>query len=193
MARLASGRVACALAVALLSSAVSACAAASVRAQATAAQSVNRVGLTRYAEGSRPPAPPIVGSTLTGGNFAMSRTKGSVVVINVWASWCRPCRVESAALARASAHFAGRPVRFVGIDEQDATASAKKFVASTGAAYPDLVDSAGRLLAMFTVLPQAAVPSTLVMDRTGRIADRVIGPVNESEINRLVDAALSGH
>jgi thiol-disulfide isomerase/thioredoxin len=184
--------VSCALAVALLSTVVSACAAASVRTQPTAAQSVNRVGLTRYPEGSRPATPPIAGSTLTGGHFAMSRTKGSVVVINIWASWCRPCRVESPALARASAHFAGRPVRFIGIDEQDATASAKKFVASTGTTYPDLVDSAGRLLAMFTMLPQSAVPSTLVVDRAGRIADRVIGPVHESEINRLVDAALSG-
>jgi peroxiredoxin len=90
-------------------------------------------------------------------------------------------------------HFAGQPVRFVGIDEQDATAPAKKFVAATGATYPDLVDSAGTLLAMLPVLPQTAVPSTLVVDRTGRIADRVIGPVSESEITGLVDAALSGH
>lgn len=193
MARFAGSRVVCALAVAVLPLLVSACAAASVRAQATAAQSVDRIGLTRYVGGSRPPVPAIAGATLRGGKFTMSATRGSVVVINVWASWCRPCRRESPALARASAHFAGQPVRFVGIDEQDATAPAKKFIAATGATYPDLVDRAGTLLARLTVLPQAAVPSTLVVDRTGRIADRVIGPVSEPEITRLVDAALSGH
>lgn len=191
MASFGGSRATCALVVAVLSTLASACAAGSVQAQVTAAQSVNRVGLTRYAQGSRPPMPPIAGSTLSDGHFAISSTRGTVVVINVWASWCRPCRVESPALARASAHFAGQPVRFVGIDEQDTAAPAKKFVASTGAAYPNLVDSAGTLLAMLTVLPQAAVPSTLVVDRSGRIADRVIGPVTQSQITRLVNAALS--
>jgi thiol-disulfide isomerase/thioredoxin len=181
----------CLLTLAALAPNLLGCAAGSVQRQASATQSLNQIGLTRYSASSRATAATIEGPTLAGGQFSLSGVLGDVVVVNVWASWCGPCRAESPALARASAHFAGRPVRFVGIDEQDGIAQAKAFVAATGAAYPDLVDSEGKVLARLRVLPQAAVPSTLVLDRRGRIADRVIGPVTEAQITSLVSAVLA--
>jgi thiol-disulfide isomerase/thioredoxin len=184
-------RTICLLALAALTSNLLGCAAASVQRQASATQSLNQIGLTRYPASSRAMAAMIEGPTLAGGQFSLGGVLGDVVVVNVWASWCGPCRAESPALARASAHFAGQPVRFVGIDEQDGIAQAKAFVAGTGATYPDLVDSEGKVLTRLRVLPQAAVPSTLVLDREGRIADRVIGPVTEAQITTLVSSVLA--
>ncbi len=113
-----------------------------------------------------------------------------MVVLNVWASWCGPCRSESPALARTAAAFSGRPVRFIGIDEQDDKRLATKFIATTGAHYPNLVDEHGQVLGELTLLPQAGVPSTLVLDRHGRIADRFIGLVTGAEITSAVTALL---
>ena len=165
------------------------CAAAAAP-KAIESNQLNKVGLTQYSIKSRASAPVLSGATLTGTPFVLSSANGDVVVINVWASWCGPCRAESPDLARTSAQFAGQPVRFVGIDEQDGNQQARAFVASTGATYPNLVDSDGALLSRIRVLPQAAVPSTLLLDRHGRIAARVIGPVTGSEVETLVTALL---
>jgi thiol-disulfide isomerase/thioredoxin len=169
---------------------VGSCAAPSVQGKATGSQGVDQLGLTRFTIASRPGAPTINATTLTGDRFTLTSTLGNVVVLNVWASWCGPCRSESPALARASAAFSGQPVRFIGIAEQDSNRQANKFVAATGAMYPNLVDRTGKLLSQLRLLPQAGVPSTLVLDRHGRIADRVIGPVTGTEITSLVRALL---
>ncbi len=184
------------VAVVVLAAAVSlsGCAAASVQRNANASrgasQGASQIGLTQYPRAQRPAAPALIGTTLAGDRFTLTSTLGKVVVLNVWASWCAPCRSESPALARAEAAFAQQPVRFVGIDEQDESRTAKKFVASTGATYPNLVDSNGQLLSQLRLLPQSGVPSTLILDRHGRVADRVIGPVGAGELTGAVNALL---
>ena len=179
-----------ALALVMAMSAATGCAAASVQRDATASKGADQLGLTHFALAKRPGAPNLHGATLTGDQFTLSSTLGDVVVLNVWASWCGPCRSESPALARTAAAFSGRPVRFIGIDEQDDARLATKFVAKTGAHYPNLVDEHGQVLGRLTLLPQAGVPSTLVLDRHGRIADRFIGPVTGAEITSVVAALL---
>lgn len=181
-----------ALAALTMAVAVSGCAAVGVQknAAASANANANQVGLTRYAIGKRPMPPNLQASTLTGVPFALSGTRGDVVVLNVWASWCGPCRSESPALARVARTFSGRAVQFVGIDEQDDARLAKKFIATTGATYPSLTDTHGQLLSQLALLPQAGVPSTLVLDRHGRIADRVIGPVTGPTLTGLVTDLL---
>jgi thiol-disulfide isomerase/thioredoxin len=138
----------------------------------------------------RRPAPDVSGTTLEGSKFALHDVAGNVVVINVWASWCEPCRAESPVLAHLERRLTAQKVRFVGIDETDTKTSATRFVASTGARYPQLVDSDGALLGQLTLLPQKGIPSTLILDRHHRMAARVIGQVTGVEVQTLVNELL---
>ena len=152
----------------------------------TSAGAAQGVGVTRYAEGQRPTVPDLSGTTLDGSTLRLSSLRGSVVVLNVWASWCAPCRDESPVLAKVATATRGAGVRFVGIDEQDRADSAKAFAAAAGTDYPHLVDSAGSLLASLRIVPSSGIPSTLVLDRHGEVAARVIGPVDASTFEQLV-------
>lgn len=157
------------------------------------ASTIESVGASRFAPDQRQPSPDLGGTTLTGSHFALHDVTGNVVVVNIWASWCGPCRVESPILAAASAHLAGQPVRFVGVDESDTSAEATRFIASAGVTYPQLFDPNGVLLRQLTLLPQKGIPSTLILDRRGRMAARVIGPITAAELQTLVDELLQEH
>jgi thiol-disulfide isomerase/thioredoxin len=147
-------------------------------------------GSSRIAMSDRRLAPNLRGTTIEGSKFALDDVAGNVVVVNIWASWCEPCRTESPVLARLERQLAAKKVRFVGIDEMDTTTSATRFVASTAARYPQLVDSDGALLGQIPLLPQKGIPSTLILDRHHRMAARVIGPVTGVEIQTLVSELL---
>lgn len=181
------GAVVCALALA-------GCAPAAVSPPLTGQGQVTRAaespGISRIAPRDRLLAPNLSGTTLAGSPFALGDVSGNVVVINVWASWCEPCRTESPALASLERRLASQEVRFVGIDETDTTKDAKRFVASVGATYPQLVDSEGALLRQLPLLPQKGIPSTLILDRHRRMAARVIGPATGEQIATLVSELL---
>jgi len=131
----------------------------------------------------RTPAPRLSGTTITGGSFDLSDATGhGLVAVNVWASWCGPCRKEMPVLVRA----AGKSLQVVGIDERDSAGSARDFATSRGARYPSLADPKGRLLAHLRMLPQTGVPSTVFLDRQGRVAARVIGPVDSHVLGRIL-------
>ena len=151
---------------------------------------VESPGFSRIAIGDRTLAPNLSGTTLQGSKFALKDVAGDVVVVNIWASWCEPCRTESPVLASLERQLAAKKVRFVGIDETDSATSATRFVASTGARYPQLVDSDGALLRRLPLLPQKGIPSTLILDRHHRMAARVIGPVTGVEIQTLISDLL---
>jgi thiol-disulfide isomerase/thioredoxin len=152
----------------------------------TPADAAQGVGVTRYAEGARPTVPDLSGTTLDGSALTLSSLRGSVVVLNVWASWCEPCRDESPLLAKVATATRSAGVRFVGIDEQDRTEAARAFAATAGADYPHIVDSSGSLLASLRIVPSSGIPSTLVLDRRGAVAARVIGPVDPATFEQLV-------
>lgn len=146
---------------------------------------INTVGTTVFAVGSRPSLPALSGAALGGGTLDVASLRGHVVVLNVWASWCEPCKAESPALAAVARSTAAQGVRFVGIDENDEDAAATAFLAKIGSSYPNLVDPQGRLLASLRMLPPA-VPSSLVIDQQGRVAARVIGPTTAAGMTALL-------
>lgn len=131
----------------------------------------------------RSAVPLIKGTTIAGDPLDLADEIGhGVVAVNIWASWCAPCRSEMPLLARA----ARTRLHVVGIDERDDSRSARSFAASRGATYPNLLDPHGRLLAQLPMLPQTGVPSTLFLDQEGRVAARVIGPVDRRVLRRVL-------
>jgi thiol-disulfide isomerase/thioredoxin len=149
------------------------------------------VGVTLYAAGNRPSVPDLAGTTLQGKAFALSQLTAGVTVINAWASWCEPCRAESPELA-ALAKKLEPSVHFIGLDESDSHAAAVKFAAKVGAAYPELSDTDGTLLASLKLLPTKGIPSTLILDRQHRVAGRIVGPMTAAVLSGVIDAARSG-
>jgi thiol-disulfide isomerase/thioredoxin len=145
------------------------------------------VGLTTWAPGQRPALHDLSGSTLAGRPLALAGLHGQVVVLNTWASWCYPCRTEVPALVAVARATAGRGVTFVGMDEQDTVASARTFQSAQHMPYASLVDPDGRLLARLGLVPADAIPSTLVVDRTGHVAARFIGPLTAASLTHVLD------
>ena len=151
-----------------------------------ASDSINVIGVTMYAVGKRHAAPALTGQALDGGTLSLTGVgQGKVVVLNVWASWCGPCREESPMLARSAKTYAADNVAFVGIDEQDAEADGRAFALSTGMSYPNFVDRSGTLLRKLPMLPQG-IPSTIVLDKHHQIAARVIGPITAPTLATVV-------
>lgn len=148
--------------------------------------------MVKFPAGSRAAGPVLSGATIDGSTFSTTSLSGHVVVINVWASWCGPCREESPMLAGLATQFAGQGVRFVGVDEADNDASARAFATKVGMTYPVLADPNGDLLHRLPGLPPSAVPSTMVLDRSGRIAAKIIGPADKTGLSELLAALAQG-
>lgn len=111
-----------------------------------------------------------------------SRLAGPAVV-NLWASWCGPCRQEMPMLAETARR--NPDVRFLGINTQDRPEAAADFLARTGVTYPQLVDVDGVVLADTRV---PGLPVTLALDVDGRVVERVIGEISEAELSTLLDS-----
>ena len=143
--------------------------------------------------GERQPAPAVDGETLTGEPLSLADFTGQVIVINVWGSWCPPCRAEAPDLVAAARRLAPDDVAFVGINVRDTRANARAFVEEAGIGYPSVFDQSGSTLLGFRdSLPPNAIPSTLVVDARGDVAARVLGPVDESTLVGLVRDVLAG-
>jgi thiol-disulfide isomerase/thioredoxin len=135
----------------------------------------------------RKPAPELTGTTLDSDAFRLSDLRGHVVVLNVWASWCAPCRAEAPGLQKVSDELAGKGVRFVGLNTRDTDENARAFERHFGISYPSVVDRDGELLLRFKgTLPPQAIPTTLVIDRAGRMAARALTPLTEERLRDLV-------
>jgi len=140
-----------------------------------------------YDTGHRPVAPAFTGTTLTGSKLSFAAYRGQVVVLNFWGSWCVPCREEAVTLAAVATKFRPAGVSFLGVNVRDTTASAQAFVNQFHVGYPSVGDPGSVITADFAdVVPIAATPTTLVIDRTGHIAGAVFGAVTYSELSKIL-------
>jgi thiol-disulfide isomerase/thioredoxin len=140
----------------------------------------------------RKDAPDVSGERLGGGELSLADFRGQVAVLNVWASWCAPCRAEAPGLNRAARNLAKDDVAFVGLNTKDSEASAIALEKVLDTEYPSFSDPSGVLqLRLRDSIPPRAVPSTLVFDREGRVASGVIGPVTQEQLESLVQDVLA--
>jgi thiol-disulfide isomerase/thioredoxin len=138
-------------------------------------------GLLRIED--RSPAPALRGETLDGGRLDVADLKGKVVVVNFWASWCPPCRAESPYLVKVAKDTAASGVAFVGINIKDDRNAALRFDEVHDVPYPSLYDQPGVLLTRFRNLVPQVPPTTLLIDRQGRIAGLFRGGVTEAQLS----------
>lgn len=134
---------------------------------------------------------PFTAALLDGGSLSSAEFVGDVTVVNVWGSWCGPCRLEAPELASAARDLEGR-VRFVGINVRDNPDAARAFERSFGIPYPSVHpdESARAILSFGGALTIAAVPSTVVLDRNARVAARVVGQVDGTTLRGLIRDVL---
>lgn len=134
------------------------------------------------------PLPRLSGETLDGDPLdASTHADGSVLVINVWADWCDPCREEQPQLVSLADRYRDE-VRFLGINYQDDRDAARAWVEEFGVPYPSLYDPSGRTA---VDLGYPFLPDTYVVDRGGRIRWVVFGASDEQELRRLIDDVLA--
>lgn len=154
----------------------------------------------RFGQDPRLVDSPLVGQTLPDltleyledeGSLTFSELEGSVAVINVWASWCVPCRIEHPALTAASAAYADRGVRFVGLLYQDRAAPAVAFLDELGRGenYSYVVDADSRATVELGVF---GVPETYFVDADGIVRGKVQGQVNPMVLVQTIEDLLAG-
>ena len=136
----------------------------------------------------RTPAPSLAGPTLDGGELDVADLRGDVVVVNFWASWCPPCRAEADNLIAVAEQTAPDGVTFVGVNVKDERGNAQAFERGFEVPYASIYDQPGSLLTRFSRLVPQTPPTTLLLDREGRIAARFIGGVTEAELLAPVQA-----
>lgn len=131
----------------------------------------------------RKPAPELAGEWLVGPQVHLADLRGTPVLVNVWASWCVPCRKEAPDLARFDRELRGR-ARLVGIDFQDAKNDAHAFIREFGWRFPNVADPRGRLAARYGLV---GLPTTFVVDAKGRIARSLTGAQTFAQLVEAVE------
>ncbi|WP_246159265.1 TlpA family protein disulfide reductase [Catellatospora sichuanensis] len=139
----------------------------------------------RFPVAERKAAPAVTGELLDGGLYDMAAERGSVVVVNFWASSCPPCRLEAADLEQVAKDTAASGVIFLGINTRDGRDTAKAFVAVRNS-YPSIFDPGGRLSLRFTDIPPVSIPATLIIDRQGRVAAVLRKATTAAELGPIV-------
>jgi thiol-disulfide isomerase/thioredoxin len=134
----------------------------------------------------RKDAPKISGTTLNSGDKTLNLNQ--VTVINVWASWCAPCRAEAPVLQDFSIRYP--QVQFAGILTRDNLSSAKAFYENFQLTYPTFTDDSLLLGFSGSIIPNA-IPTTLIIDKNGKVAVRISGEVTVATFQKLLDKVLA--
>jgi thiol-disulfide isomerase/thioredoxin len=193
--RTAKNALAVALAV-LVTFSLSACANDSLADQFRAGDNKNYIAgdgtVSEFAEASR--GEPVVwsGPTESGGLLKSDQLSGVVVVMNFWYAGCAPCRAEAPDLVAVNNMFVGKNVQFVGVNVRDTAETARAFDRNFSITWPSIIDaqSGSAVLAFTGVVTPQAVPTTLVIDKQGRVAARVLGQIEKSTLKALIQRVV---
>lgn len=145
--------------------------------------------VTEYAVANRGEPITWSGTSESGETLTSASLSGVVTVINFWYAGCAPCRAEAPDLLALAE--ANKDVQFIGVNVRDSAATAIAFEKRFGLTWPSVIDAqTGSVLLAFTnvVVPQA-VPTTLVIDKSGRVSSRVLGRIDKSILQTLITTA----
>ncbi|MBU7598286.1 TlpA family protein disulfide reductase [Streptomyces sp. P38-E01] len=150
--------------------------------------------VTTVPKEERQSAPDLSGETVDGEQLKLSDHEGKVIVLNVWGSWCPPCRSEAPGFAKVSKEMEKENVQFIGINTKDLdVANAKAFDRTYGITYPSFFDPSGKQVLRFpkgSLNPQT-IPSTLVLDTDGKIAVRALKDLSEEELREILKPVVA--
>ena len=163
---------------------------------------VNNGGEFRFVEGTprgeviatedRATAPEFGGTLLDGGRFSSGELDGDIAVVNFWGSWCPPCRVESPEFQEVYADVRDEGVEFLGINVKETSDQFPvAFVEKFGIEFPSLYDPRGEVALAFRDYPATAIPSTIVLDREGRVAAVYTAEVSQEDLRSTLDLVLA--
>jgi thiol-disulfide isomerase/thioredoxin len=132
--------------------------------------------------------------SLDGAKFDLAAEKGNVVLLNVWATWCGPCRYEIPELCKLGAKYSAQRFKVVGVsidDGDDAPAAVKKFIAEKQVTYPIVLDPEAKLANIFQT---SVLPTTVLIDRSGKIVWKKYGAIEagEAELTQAIERAIKG-
>ena len=193
--RTAKNALAFALAVAVAFS-LSACANDSLADQFRAGDNKNYIAgdgtVSEFAAENRGKSIAWSGETESGGLLKSEQLSGVVVVMNFWYAGCAPCRAEAPDLVAVNNMFVGKNVQFVGVNVRDTAETARAFDRNFGITWPSIIDaqSGSAVLAFTGVVTPQAVPTTLVIDKQGRVAARVLGQIEKSTLKALIQRVV---
>lgn len=139
----------------------------------------------------RGPVTGVSGRLIGGGRLDLGAWRGKVVVVNFWGSWCVPCHDEAPALQQVYADDKSKGVEFLGVDIRDDAASAQAFMTKFHITYPSVEDPSNLIALHFHGVPPNATPSTVVIDRDGRIAARQSGEIFYTQLRDVVNRVLA--
>jgi peroxiredoxin len=149
--------------------------------------------MVAYPVGQRPAAPDFTATSLTGTPINFASYRGKIVVLNIWGSWCGPCRGEGQTLKYLDEQYGPEGVAFLGDDIEDTPTNALGFLRAEGITYPSVNDSNGAVEQRLSLAVQiSGTPTTLVIDKTGHIAGMIDGAVTYPEVTTLLrDAGVT--
>ena len=123
-----------------------------------------------------------------GKSFRLSELRGKVVVVNIWASWCDPCKDEAAVLESTWRAYQASGVVLLGVDYVDTEPPARAFMQKYHITYPNGPDLGSNIYRAFRA---RGVPETYVIDQSGTIARVFVGPVDETQLTRTIEGLLA--
>ncbi|WP_236790997.1 TlpA disulfide reductase family protein [Amycolatopsis sp. GM8] len=123
--------------------------------------------------------------------ISVAEFRGKVVVLNMWGSWCPPCRVETYELNKLADDTKSELVQVVGIDVRDDRARAADFIYNFQLNYPSIFDPAGRVGLSLPGIPLIAPPTTVVIDKEQRVAAVFLGQILASDVMPAVQRVLA--